>query len=173
MSNALAGVTPPPGFTNIATLSNTRLKNDLEYAIQAGAGSVDPQWTWHFDRPSTWLAAVVALNPLARATRLAFIRQPNEDKVGSKLSPAPQVAAQDDAGVTDSTFTGTVSVALVANPSGGTLSGPTTVAVVNGVATFSDVSIDKEGSDYTLQVTTSGLTGATSVPFSIRAVKKP
>jgi hypothetical protein len=36
---------------------------DAEYAVQGSAGSVDPQWTWYFNLPSTWLATVLALNP--------------------------------------------------------------------------------------------------------------
>jgi hypothetical protein len=30
--------------------------------VQASAGTVEPQWTWFFNAPSTWLATVLALN---------------------------------------------------------------------------------------------------------------
>ena len=49
----------------------------------------------------------------------------------------------------------------------GTLSGTTIVTAVNGVATFSDLSIDKAGNGYTLVAAASGLTGATSTTFNI------
>ena len=52
-------------------------------------------------------------------------------------------------------------------PGGGTLSGTTTVSAVNGVAVFSNLSIDKTGDGYTLTATSAGLTGATSPPFDI------
>ena len=38
---------------------------------------------------------------------------------------------------------------------------------MNGVATFSDLSIDQVGNGYTLQAAASGLTGAVSTPFNI------
>ena len=52
-----------------------------------------------------------------------------------------------------STDSSNVTVALAANPAGGTLSGTTTVAAVNGLATFSNLSLDKAVAGYTLQVT--------------------
>ena len=51
----------------------------------------------------------------------------------------------------------------------GTLSGTTTVPVVNGIATFSDLSIDQPGNGYTLRVTATGLLGAESAAFNIGA----
>jgi len=43
------------------------------------------------------------------------------------------------------------------------------VTVVNGVATFSDLSIDEPGTGYTLVVSGPTLTGAESTPFNIGA----
>src|SRR5439155_13237473 len=80
---------------------------------------------------------------------------------------------QDDAGNTDASFTGPVTIALGTNPSGGTLSGTKTVTTASGVAAFSNLSIDKAGTGYTLQATASGLTGATSAAFSITAPPPP
>jgi hypothetical protein len=42
--------------------------------------------------------------------------------------------------------------------------------MVNGVASFADLSIDQVGNGYTLKVTTPGLTGAESKPFNIGAL---
>ena len=53
-------------------------------------------------------------------------------------------------------------------PGGGTLSGTLTVTVVNGVATFGDLSIDMAGMGYTLHATVDGgLPGLDSDPFNI------
>jgi len=41
------------------------------------------------------------------------------------------------------------------------------VNVVNGVATFTNLSIDQPGTGYTLQASASGLTAATSSPFNV------
>src|SRR5207244_2520911 len=50
---------------------------------------------------------------------------------------------------------------------GGTLSGTTTVAAVNGVATFSTLSIDKVGTGYTFAASATGPNGTTSTAFNI------
>ncbi len=78
-----------------------------------------------------------------------------------------QVSARDALGNLVTSFTGNVTLAIGTNPAGGTLSGTATVAAVAGVATFSTLSIDKAGTAYTLAVTTSGLSGATSGAFNI------
>src|SRR5437867_11235495 len=63
------------------------------------------------------------------------------------FTPAVQVAAQDAAGNTVPSFSGSVTVALGGtNPAGGTLAGTTTVAAVNGVASFATFNIGKAGS---------------------------
>ena len=63
----------------------------------------------------------------------------------------------------DTSFSGLVSIVIV-TPSGGTLDGTTTTNAVNGVATFSDLSIPTPG-EYTLKATSGSLETA---PVSIR-----
>src|SRR5437667_175579 len=58
-------------------------------------------------------------------------------------------------------------MAIGTNPSTGTLSGTKSVAAVAGVATISGLSIDKEGTGYTLTATGAGST--TSTAFNITA----
>ena len=77
---------------------------------------------------------------------------------------------QDDLGNPLTGFTGSVTIAIGHNGGvllPGTLSGTEPVAVVNGVATYSDLSIDQVGNGYTLVVTAAGTNGATSAPFNI------
>ena len=63
-------------------------------------------------------------------------------------------------------------MAIGTNPGGGTLSGTTTVAAVAGVATFSNLSIDKVGNGYTLTASAAGLTGATSTTLQHHAGRR-
>jgi hypothetical protein len=75
-------------------------------------------------------------------------------------------------GHTLTSFTGSVTIAIGHNGGTllpGTLSGTKTVVAVNGVATFSDLSIDQLGNRYTLTVSGPGLTSAESEPFNIGA----
>jgi len=55
---------------------------------------------------------------------------------------------------------GTVTVALGKNPGDATLGGTLTATVVDGVATFSDLTLSQPGAGYTLTVTDSALAGA-------------
>src|SRR5439155_5190028 len=66
-------------------------------------------------------------------------------------------------------FTGSVTVALGTNPGGSTLGGTTTVAAVNGVASFSPLTLDKTGTGYALTATATGLNTATSSSSKISA----
>ena len=103
------------------------------------------------------------------ASKLVFTVQPSDVPVEVAISPAIKVSVQDTLGnlVTDATTS--VTLAIGTNPAGGTLSGTATVVPVSGVATFSDLSIDRAGTGYRLTAT-SGLTSATSAAFNVTAV---
>ncbi|MGE5761763.1 MAG: hypothetical protein ACM37V_15510, partial [Gemmatimonadota bacterium] len=60
-----------------------------------------------------------------------------------------------------------VTVAILANPGGGTLNGTKTVAAIAGVATFSTLSISAAGTGYTLVASSGALTTDASTAFSI------
>jgi len=78
------------------------------------------------------------------------------------------VTARDSVGNTVTSFTSNVVMTISVNPGGGTLSGTTTVAAVAGVATFSNLHIDKVGTGYRLAAT-SGSLNVISNAFSITA----
>ena len=100
------------------------------------------------------------------ATKLAFTTQPISTTGGATMSNVV-VTIQDAGNNTVTSATDNVTLAIGANPGSGSLSGTLTVAAVNGVATFSGLSIDKIGTGYTLTANASGLTGATSNTFNI------
>jgi hypothetical protein len=101
------------------------------------------------------------------ATQLAFTVQPVTTTAGVAITPAVKVTARDAIGNPATSFTGNITVAIGTNPVGGSLSGTKTVAAVAGVATFSDLRIDRNGTGYTLTAASTGLTGATSNTFNI------
>jgi hypothetical protein len=170
MSNAMVGADQPPGFTTLAVQSDNYFVDETNYLLAASAGSVDPQWTWFFNAPSTWLASAFVLNPAA--LHLGFTAQPHTTLPFTTIAPPVQVTVLDDLGNPVSTFNGPVSIAIGHNGGlllPGTLSGTKTVNAVNGVATFSDLSIDQPGNGYTLVVSGAGVTGAESAAFDIGA----
>jgi len=98
---------------------------------------------------------------------LAFAVQPSNATAGDVITPAIQVAILDSLGTPDSSFTGSVTVAIAGNPVGGNLRGTRSVAATNGVALFGDLSIDRAGSGYTLRAGATGMTSVTSASFNI------
>ena len=77
------------------------------------------------------------------------------------------VAAEDSSGTVDSSFDGTVTVALDNNPGGSVLGGTLTATAQNGVATFADLTLEKAGVGYMLRVSSTGLAGATTNAFDV------
>ena len=100
-------------------------------------------------------------------TQVVFAAQPTSAAAGADISPPVQVSVEDSNGNVVTSDDSTVTVAIGMNPGGGSLGGTLTVAAVNGVATFSDLWIDKAGTGYTLTATDGGLTGATSGTFNV------
>jgi hypothetical protein len=157
MSNGALAINRPVGFTSIGTGSDTAMVVDGEYALPASAGSVDPQWTWVFNSPRTWLATVFALNEAP--TKLVFTVQPGTSLPCPATMPPVEVTAKDDKGNTVTAFNGSVTISIGRQAGAlmpGKLSGTVTVAAVNGVARFTDLCIDQistPGDGYTLRAT--------------------
>jgi alpha-tubulin suppressor-like RCC1 family protein len=100
--------------------------------------------------------------------RLAFLAQPVTTSPGAIISPAVAIIVQDAGGNTVTTANTSITMSIGVNPGNGTLSGATTVAASNGVASFADLSINNSGEGYQLQAAATNLTSVTSAPFSVR-----
>jgi alpha-tubulin suppressor-like RCC1 family protein len=154
----LSGTTTVAAVNGVATFSTLSLsKAGTDYTLNAYAIGV---------RGATSAAFSITAGS---AAQLGFVVQPSAAGAGHVLSPAVQVEIQDAQGSVLTGATNSVTLAIGTNPSGGTLSGTTTVDAVNGVATFSTLRIDKPGSGYTLVASAGGLTGTTSLAFEIVA----
>lgn len=103
------------------------------------------------------------------ATRVGFITSPGPGKPGGLLTVQPVVAALSDTGVVNPAVTGPVTLALKpgTGTAGATLGGTTTVNMVSGRATFTDLTIDLPGLGYVLSASTPGLASADSGTFNI------
>jgi hypothetical protein len=93
----------------------------------------------------------------AAADHLVFRQQPSDTAAGQTIHPAVMVAVVDQFGnIETGDNSDMVTLSLGTNPGGGTLGGTLTVPMVNGVATFSDLSIDQAGVGYTLHASVGG-----------------
>jgi hypothetical protein len=100
------------------------------------------------------------------ASQLAFVGQPSSIVAGSAITPAMTVDVEDSSGDVVTTDDSDVTLSLASGS--GTLLGTLTAAAVDGVATFSSVTLDQAGS-FTLEATDGSLTGATSDSFDVTA----
>ncbi len=102
--------------------------------------------------------------------RLTFLTQPPESvEVNAVISPAVRVAVTDSLGNPVVGATDSVTLTLSNNSTGATLGGTTTVAAVDGIATFADLQVDRVGRGYTLDATAALLGIARSTPFAVYA----
>ncbi|BCU78627.1 hypothetical protein llg_33420 [Luteolibacter sp. LG18] len=154
-SGTLSGTTTVAAVAGVATFNDLSInKTGTGYTLAGSSSGLTGATSGTFN-----------ITPAA-ANKLAFAQQPSNTVAGVAIAPAVTVQVQDTFGNL-TTSTASVTVAIGTNPGSGTLSGTTTVAAVAGVATFSDLSINKIGTGYTLTGASSGLTGATSGTFNI------
>ena len=148
-NGTLSGTRTANAVDGIATFSGLWIdKAGKGYTLAASSGSLTGATSAGFD---------VAPGP---AAALTFTTQPPTTVQGNApLLPAVQITIGDAFGNT--VPTGTVSLTLGTAPWPGTvMSGTWTVDAVNGVATFTDVHVDKPGPGYTLLATTGGISQA-------------
>jgi hypothetical protein len=100
-------------------------------------------------------------------TKLVVTTQPANAAALSPFGTQPVVQAQDAAGNLGINFTGAVTAAIGTNPAGGVLSGTNPVNATAGVASFTNLAIDKPGNGDTLAFSAAGLTGTASNPFNV------
>jgi len=154
----LSGQTHSTTLNGVASFSDLTLdKPSSGYTLVATAPSLPA------DTSSSFMIAP------AGGSRLVFIAVPSTATAGAPLSPSVQVIARDSLGNTVTGFTDLVTVALATSPAGATLSGTTSVAAVAGVATFSDLRLDKSGAGYSLSAAANGIATTTSTAFGVGA----
>ena len=106
----------------------------------------------------------IAVGP---ASQVGYTQQPTAVVAGSALTPALTVTIQDAGGNIIINSSAVVTVAIGANPGGGTLSGTLSGTSSGGVANFADLSINRTGTGYTLIASSPGLASATSTAFNV------
>jgi streptogramin lyase len=109
-----------------------------------------------------WTQQVTGLT----ATQLVFLQQPTFALAGTAFNPPVMVSFADQYG-NPVGGAGNVTLTMASNPYGAALAGATTQFVNNGMATFVNVYVTRPGTNLTLVATSSGLTSATSAPFTI------
>jgi streptogramin lyase len=152
----LGGTLTATASNGVATFSGLTLNKAASgYTLAASVGGLGDGVTGTF-----------TVTPAA-ATQLAITQQP--PATVSSNTPFGLVAVvEDQFGNVVTSASNDVTVALAANPGGATLGGATTVVAVDGVVTFSNLTLNKRGTGYTLKLSSAGLTAVTSGPITVK-----
>ncbi len=153
--DTLAGTTQVPLSAGTATFSELRVETVGEYSLAFSAPGFATVESRKFKvRPGA---------PVA----LAFSAQPSNVTAGQRVAPAITVTLLDRKGNVNPEEVRTVTLELDNNPGNATLAGTRSALTVAGVATFTDMKLDKAGIGYTLRATSGSLQPATSAAFDV------
>lgn len=153
---SVAGGSPTTNANGIAAVGSWTL------GAQAGANSLTATATGLSGSPVTFQATATAGN----ANRIAIVTQPSASaRSGVVFAQQPVVRLEDSNG----NPVPTSGVAVAVTSSGGSLGGTTTVATVNGVATFTNLSLTGAAGGYFLSFGVPSVTAATSSTITLTA----
>jgi len=145
---AAGSTTSVAAVSGVATFSNLVLDTPGTYTLKATDGTLTSVTTGNI---------VVAATP----SKLVYQQTDSIGTAGQALSPSFTVAVEDSLGNVVTSDTSMVTIAIASGPGGFASGSTTSVAAVNGIATFSNLLLDTAGT-YTLKVTDGALTSATS-----------
>ncbi len=145
-------VTPSGGVVTFSGL--TLKKAGSGYTFQASSSGLSSATT-----------SAMTVTPAA-ATQVVITKQPPSSVVVNS-GFGLQASVEDAYGNVVTSASNTVKMVLASNPSGSKLGGTLSVKASNGVAAFSGLTLNKVGSGYTLQVSSSGLGGATTSAITV------
>jgi len=151
----LGGTLSLTATNGVATFSGLTLtKAASGYTLQASSSGLSSATT-----------SAITVTPAA-ATQLVITQQPPASVVVN-AGFGLQATIEDAYGNVETSAGNTVKVALANNPTKAKLGGTLSLAATKGVATFSGLTLNKAGSGYTLAVSSSALTGATTSPITV------
>jgi hypothetical protein len=166
-----AAIAPGTGTVG-ATLSGTATVAAVSGVATFGDLSIDSSGTnYALTSTSSGLTAATSTAfTVTMATNLVFTVQPTSTTANTVIVPAMQVTAFDDFGHVVTSWTGSVTLSITSGTGapGAGLGGMRTVTAIGGIATFSDVSVSKTHTGYTLTARATGLASAASTPFDIQ-----
>jgi dihydroxyacetone kinase len=157
----LAGTLTVNAVNGVATFTGLSLDTAGDFTLTASDGLLTPATSSSF-----------TITPAAgTATKLVFETPPADAAVNSSLTTF-KVDVTDSTGTVVTSDNSAVTIAIATGPLGSNLVGTATVNAVNGVATFSGLSLDTVGA-YTLTASDGALTSVTAPSFNITAAAGP
>ncbi len=141
ITSGYSGFSAGPGYNEVTGLGSPIANLLIPALVSYGASSVQ------------FGVLVIAIEP------------PSSVAAGSPFGLT--VTVQDSSGNVMTGYDAVVAISLATNPTAATLGGSLTAPVSNGVATFSDLTISKAGSGYTLTISGGSVSAATTNPITV------
>ncbi len=149
-SLTVTATTVPAGLT-LTNIQNTNGTITANVAASCSAAAGDQSVVLQVsDGSLTNTATLTVTVTVPAANHLAFGIQPSGALTGATISPAVTVQVLNQCNLLMTSATNNITLGIGNNAGGGTLSGMLTKAAVSGVATFSNLSINKAGTGYTM-----------------------
>jgi hypothetical protein len=148
-TGTLNGTKTVAALNGVAVFSGLSVSAAGTYSIAATDGSLDG------DTSDTFTIGA----------KLVISTQPTTTTAGATISTI-NIQVKDSAGHIVTTENSSVTIAISSGPNGAEITGTQTVDLVNGVASFTDLSLTNAGS-YKLTVTDGAITAATSSSFTV------
>jgi len=153
---AAGSITSVAAVSGVATFSNLILGLAGTYALKATDGTL-----------ASVTSGSIVIGTVGAASQLAYQQTPSTGTAGTALSPSIKVAVEDSSGNVVTSDTSTVTITIASGPGSFAAGSTTSVAAVNGVATFSNLILDTAGT-YTLKATDGTLASVTSGNIVVR-----
>jgi hypothetical protein len=127
----------------------------------------------HGERIQNSIVDIGAYENNGTGNHIVFAQQPGKGTAYTLLIPQPVIHIEDNTGVPVSGYNGPVTLSIDpgSGDPNGTLSGTTTVNAVDGVATFTDISVTGSGTGFVLDATTADTPPEQSMMFDITGVR--
>lgn len=153
---SLSGTLCRPPVGGIATFDDVAVsRTGTGYRLTATSGSLPQVQSSNFD---------ICSGP---PTSIQFAQQPTNAAGCTSIAPGVDVVLRDQNGDVATCATGSVGVQLANNAGGANLGGTILSTVTAGHALFSNLSLDRPGTGYTLRASFVSLTPAVSGPFDV------
>lgn len=164
------GSDPSSGSANLAGTLTVAAVNGIATFNDINIDTLNTGYTLIATSGSLTNATSNTFNILAGAASQLFISNQPSDVIESQvISPNITIEIHDAAGNLVTNSSDNITLALGTDPSSGsaTLGGTFSLAAVNGVATFNDITIDTPQNGYTLSATSGLLTGSITNSFNV------
>ena len=156
----LGGTSSVQAVGGVATFSNLTLNTAGTYTLMFTDGALAGVTSGSF---------AVTAQSTGNSQSVVISQQPGGGIAGGTLGPATTVVIENSNGSTVMTSSDVITATLAGGPAGAVLGGTTSVQAVNGVARFSNLSLNESGA-YALRFSDSSVGSVTSSDFIVTGV---